>query len=251
MAGRGTLLNAAAVALGSAAGMLAGAQVRVDIRETALFGIGIVTFGMGLRMFLQTRNVLLVAGSIALGGVLGKALGIDVGLDQMAEAARNALGGAGRFNEGLVTASVLFCVGPLTLLGCIQDGVEGRIELLALKSLMDGLASFFLAATLGVGVLASALVVLVFQGALTLLARPLRSAMNAPEIVQEVSAAGGLILATIGLSLTGIVKFPAEVFLPALVFAWIFAKIGRRAGAALTQPASPAPVSEAGGDGSG
>lgn len=225
---RGTLLNTATVAVGALIGLALGSRVPESWLNIALTGMGLVTIGMGIKMFLLSRNVLIVALAIGLGGILGSILGIEVGLDNLAEMVRAKFGGGDRFNEGLITASVLFCVGPVTLLGCIQDGIEGKIELLALKSTMDGITAVFLAAALGVGVLVTAGVVLVVQGTLTLLAKPAAPLARDEPLMAEASAAGGILLAMIGLGLASIKKIPAATYLPALVIAPMIVLVARR-----------------------
>ena len=171
-------------------------------------------------MFLQAKSVVLVASAIALGGILGVALGIDHGLTVFAEWARLHMGGeAGRFNEALITTSVLYCVGPMTLLGCLQDGVEGNIELLAVKSTMDGITAVFFAAALGPGVLVTAAIVLAFQGAITLAARPLRRLLADEHLIVESAGAGGVMLVGIGLGLLQVKHLPVANYLPALLIA--------------------------------
>ncbi|MCE9559275.1 MAG: DUF554 domain-containing protein, partial [Armatimonadetes bacterium] len=116
----------------------------------------------------------------------------------------------------LITTSILFCVGPMTILGCLQDRLEGKIEILAMKSLLDGVASIFFAAVSGPAVLVTALVVLVVQGVLTMLATPLK-AIATEEVVNEAAATGGVLLLAIGFGLAKIAKIPAETYLPALL----------------------------------
>lgn len=231
---RGTLLNAGAVALGASIGLVFGGWLPEAWMSVALHGLGLVTMGIGLRMFLRSQNVLYVAGSVAIGGVVGAALGIDAWVASFADWARQTLGAGGRFNEALITTSVLYCVGPMTLLGCIQDAVERKIELLAVKSLMDGVGSVFFAATLGVGVLVTAVVVLLVQGALTLAGRSLGPLANDEPLLAEATATGGALLLAIGLGLTEIKKLPTENYLPALVLAplavWAVARIQARRG---------------------
>ena len=224
---RGTLLNTLAVLVGSGIGLWANERLPEDLQGVALLAIGLVNIGMGVKLFLETRNVLIPTVAIIGGGLIGAAVGIDAGFASAAESMRSALGGDGNFNEGLITASVLFCVGPMTLLGCLKDGLERDIELLAVKSVFDFIAALFLAAALGTGVLASALVVLVAQGLLTALARPLRSLAEKPELTGEASAAGGMILIAIGVGLLGLrdERIPTEVFLPALVIAPLIAPL--------------------------
>jgi uncharacterized membrane protein YqgA involved in biofilm formation len=226
---RGTLLNTVTVAAGAALGLLAGAGLPQALLGTALAGLGLVTIGIGVKMFLDGRNALVVAAAMGIGGALGAALGISDGLDLAAEWARRTLGAGGRFNEALITTSVLFCVGPMTLLGCLEDGLERKIDLLALKSTLDGIASFFFAATLGPGVLVTALVVLVFQGGLTLAAGSLRGLRDHPEALGDLTAAGGCLMIAIGLGLAEVKRLPTANFLPALLLAPLFTALARRA----------------------
>lgn len=225
---RGTLLNTATVAVGATTGALLGDQIPDSYKGLVLSGLGLVTMGLGIKLFLQSKNVLIVAASIAIGGVIGMAIGIQGGIESFAEWAKTTLGGEGRFAEGIVTASVLFCIGPTTILGCIQDGLEGKIELLALKSTLDLFAAMFIAASLGWGVLASAAVVLVFQGLLTLAARPLKPLAHDENLLAEVSGTGGIMMLAIGLGLLDIKKLPTADFLPAIFLAPCLVAIGRR-----------------------
>ncbi len=163
----GTLINTATVLVGSGLGLVAGAWVPEEAKPLTLSAIGIVTVVMGLKMAGRTRQILLAVGCLVIGGLLGIIFRIPTGVEALADTVKNLTGGGGRFNEGLITASVLFCIGPMTLLGCLEDGLEGKIEILGLKSTLDLVASFFLAVTLGPGVLASALVVLVYIGVRT------------------------------------------------------------------------------------
>lgn len=224
----GTVINTVAVILGSVIGLIAGAGLPERVQEVAIFGIGLITIGLGVQMFLRTKNPLVTVGAICVGGILGAVIGLDFGVEALAEWARVSLGGDGRFNEGFVTASVLFCIGPMTLMGCLQDALERKIELLGLKSLLDGVSSIFMAATLGVGVLVSAAFVLVFQGILTLGAGLLEKFAADEELVGEAVACGGVIMVAIGLNITGIRQFSSVLFLPSLFLAPIFAVVSRR-----------------------
>jgi uncharacterized membrane protein YqgA involved in biofilm formation len=224
---KGTFLNTATVAVGSIIGIAAGNAIPDSYKGLVLSGLGLVTMGLGVKLFLESRNILVVAAAIAVGGMLGMLVGIQAGIESIAGWAKSALGGDGNFVEGMVTASVLFCVGPTTLLGCIQDGLEKKIDLLALKSTLDFFAAMFLAATLGWGVLLSAAVVLVFQGALTLAARWLRPLANDEPLLAEVSGAGGIMMLAIGLGLLEIKKLPVADFLPAIFIAPLMIGIGR------------------------
>jgi uncharacterized protein len=225
---KGTLLNTLTVALGGLIGWLVGAGAPSEYQEVALSGLGLVTMGIGIKMFLSTKNALVVVAAIALGGIIGVALGIQFGIEAFAAWAQQSLGGGGRFAEAIITTSILFCVGPMTLLGCLQEGLEGKIELLAVKSTMDGVAAFFFAAAMGPGVLVTAAVVLVVQSALTFSARPLRPLADDKDMLAELSAVGGAILLGIGLGLLGITRLPMASYLPALFLAPLFVALWRR-----------------------
>lgn len=227
---RGTLLNTVTVAVGATAGLLAGRTVPETYQTTALSGLGLVVVGLSVRMALKARNPLITAVSIAIGGILGLAIGVHSGLEAFAVAVRNQVGGgdAAAFARGAVTAFALFCVGPMTLLGCLEDGLEGKIELLSLKSTMDGIAAFFLAAASGPGVLLSAPLILLFQGGLTLAARPLKGLGKDQEALDEISGVGGAILLATSLGLMGIRDLHTANYIPAIVLAPLLVMVGRR-----------------------
>jgi len=229
---RGTLLNTATVATGSAVGLAVGKAIPGAYQVVALHGLGLVTCGIGVKMFLQGKNPLISAISIAGGGVLGLALGIHHGIELIAEWSKAQFGqtGTNHFAEGLVTSFVLFCVGPMTLLGCMQDALEKKIELLSVKSTLDGIASIFLAALYGAGVLVTALLLLLFQGALTLLARPLQPIAKDEQMLAETTAAGGAIMLATGLGLLDIASLRPANYLPAILIAPAVVAIGHRFG---------------------
>lgn len=225
---RGTLLNTATVAGGAAIGLILGERVPTPMQTTVLYALGLATLGMAVRMFLPTRNMLIVTFALALGAILGTLLGIQNGIESLAELAKRTFTGQGQFTEALVTTSILFCVGPMTILGCLKDGLERDIELLAVKSAMDGLVSIFFAAALGPGVLLTALVVLVVQGGITLLAGRLRALAEDEAMMADVSGAGGLMLLGLSFGLLKIKDIPVANFLPALGLVPIFVLFARR-----------------------
>jgi hypothetical protein len=144
-------------------------------------------------------------------------------------AASRVTGGAtGRFSEAIVTCTILFCVGPMTLLGCLQDSLEDKSDILYVKSAMDGISAIFFGAALGVGVVATAVILLVIQGSLSLLARRLRSVKNLTAYIEEASAVGGLLIVSIAFGLLQIRQFPTADYLPAILLAPIFAAVQHR-----------------------
>ncbi len=231
----GTLINIATVLAGSTAGTLLGTRLPDRMRETVMHGIGLMTIFIGLSMALKTGHPLILLGSIVLGGIVGELLGIDDGLKALGDWFEGRLAGtfggksaqAGNFSKGFVTASLIFCVGPMTILGSIQDGLTGDYSLLAIKAMLDGFTSLALSATFGIGVAFAAVTILVYQGALTLGAAWARALLTDP-MVTEMSAAGGLIIVGIGLVILELKPIRVANLLPALLFAPVLvALVGR------------------------
>lgn len=225
----GTLINAAAVLAGTAAGTLLGGRLPERIRETVMHGLGLFTLVLGLSQGLEafrpplsdvTRGaVLIILGSVLVGGVLGELLRIERGLDRAGEALKARFGrGQARFTEGFVVASLVFCVGPLTILGSIQDGLTGDYQLLAIKSLLDGFGALAFASALGWGVGFSVITILVYQGALSLSATALAGAFS-DAMIAAMSAVGGTLIIGIGLRLLSLRDVRVANLLPALVLA--------------------------------
>jgi uncharacterized membrane protein YqgA involved in biofilm formation len=233
--GAGTLLNVLTVLVGSGIGVLLGHRLPTRTREVVTDGLGLVTLLVAAtsaatvldpalsRAVGSSAPVLIVLGSVLIGGIVGSLLRIEERLEGLGEAIRRRIphGGGGdreRFVEGFVAASLLFCVGPLTILGSLDDGLGRGIDKLALKATLDGFASIAFAATLGWGVAASALVVLVVQGSLTILGALLGDLLPAADIA-ALTATGGLLLVGVGLRLLRIRAVPVADLLPALAVA--------------------------------
>jgi uncharacterized protein len=221
----GTILNMVTVFIGGTLGLLVGARLPDRVRQTVVAGLGLFTAAIGVQMFLKTENAIIVLGSLLLGGILGEWWRIEDGLRNLGaylerRFTRNPDNQEGsRFIRGFLTASLLFCVGPMTILGSIQDGLTGDYNLLAIKSVLDGFAALAFASTLGVGVLFSIPVILVYQGGLSLLAAQAQ-AITTPVMMNEMTAVGGILL--IGLAFSSLLEIkPIRVgnFLPALLAA--------------------------------
>lgn len=228
----GTLLNIAAVLLGGLIGLLFGARIPDKLKETVIAGMGLFTAAMGLQMFLDTENPLIVLGALLIGTLLGEWWRIEDGLHRLGEFlerkfSRKESDGSNKFVRGFLTASLLFCVGPMTILGSIQDGLTGDYNLLAVKSVLDGFASMAFASTLGIGVMFSTIIILAYQGGISLLAGQL-DALVTPSMMNELTATGGVILLGLAISsLLEIKKIRVGNMLPALAIApWIVWVIG-------------------------
>lgn len=231
----GTLLNIATVLLGGSLGLFLGGRLPERLKGTVTAGMGLFTAAIGVQMFLKTQNPLIVLGSLILGALLGEWWQIEDGLQNLgiilekrilgvSSTALTTSGSAApttssRFVRGFLTASLIFCIGPMTILGSIQDGLTGNYSLLAVKAVLDGFSALAFASTLGVGVLFSATVILVYQGGISLLAAQLNQIVN-PAMMNEMTAAGGVML--LGLAISSMLEIkPIRVgnFLPALVVA--------------------------------
>jgi uncharacterized protein len=228
----GTLLNALAVVVGTTIGLLFGSRMPERMQRTVTDGLGIFTIAIGLALALRllfdsnapAGTDLVVLAALLVGAVIGELLRLSERLDALGDWFQRRLARGdkpSRVSEAFVTASLVFCVGPLTILGSIENGLTGDIQLLAVKSMLDGFASIAFAAALGAGVYLSVLTVLVVQGGLATLAWLLGSGLD-PVAIDAASAAGGLILIGMGLRLLEIKRVRVASFLPALLLAPIF-----------------------------
>jgi uncharacterized membrane protein YqgA involved in biofilm formation len=219
----GTIINTAAILIGGFLGLRFGKLLKEKSRETIIIGLGLFTIAISISMFLESNNSLIVLGGLLIGGLLGEALKIEDRVNRLGEnleARYNNNSGAGprgNFVRGFMTSAVLFCTGPMAILGAIQDGLTGDFQLLAIKSVMDGFAAFALASTLGPGVLFSAMIVFLYQGIFSVLAVQLQGVMS-PEMIAELTATGGIIL--IGMAISNLLEIKpirSGNFLPSLV----------------------------------
>lgn len=231
----GSVINVVTILVGSLLGLLIKSRLNEKLKSSLVVVLGLFTLGLGVKMFLDTSNVLVVLLSMLIGTLIGELLRIDDGLTKFGEFmqrkfSRAAEGETNTFAKGLLTATLLYAVGPVAFLGAIQDGLTGDYSLLAVKSLMDGVSSMALAATLGMGVLFSAVPVFLYQAGISLLAGTLQGVLSTNAIA-EISAVGGVILLGIGISmLLDLKHIRTANFLPALLLAplvlAVFAALG-------------------------
>jgi len=227
----GTIANTAAVILGSLLGLLLHKRMPEKFSAIVMQAIGLFTLIVGLDLSFKSPHLFIVLIAMVLGGLLGQWWDIEQRLEELGRAleARFSKGKSDKFVTGFVTASLLFCVGPMTIVGCLQDGLKNDHTLLFTKSLMDGISSIALSASLGLGVIFSALVVLLYQGLLTLAAYLFQGILPGAYI-DVMSAAGGLLVLGIGLNLLGNLKLKVANLLPAVFLAplllWLGAWLG-------------------------
>ena len=217
--GLGTAINVVAVLAGGGIGTLVGARLPETMRRTATQAIGIVTLLVGVSNFLEYDNPLVPLVSVVTGLVVGELLGIQKGLERFGDGLEKRFSrGESPVSRAFVTTSLLFCVGPLTVIGSLEDGLKGDYGLLALKSALDFIAALTFASVLGWGVLLSAGTVLVVQGSLTLGAASLDAVVTEP-MISATTATGGILIFGLGLVLLDLKEVRVANMLPALLFA--------------------------------
>jgi uncharacterized protein len=224
--GIGTAINVLAVLAGGGIGTLAGARLPQGMRSTAMQAIGIVTLLVGVSHFLEVDNVLVPLISVILGLAVGELLGLDALLRRLGDFLEKRFSkGESPVSRAFVTTSLLFCVGPLTVIGSLQDGLNGDYSLLALKSALDFIAALAFASVLGWGVLLSAGTVLAVQGSLTLGAASLDAVITGPMITAT-TATGGVLIFGLGLGLLDLKEIKVATMLPALLVAPLLVAAG-------------------------
>ena len=222
----GTLINVAAIIAGSALGLCIKRGFRQSMADVVMQGLGLCVMLIGLSGALKTGNVLLMILSMVIGGVLGSLIGIQKRVEQLGEFAqrkltRNNEGSNSTFAQGFVTASLVFCVGAMAVVGSLDSGIRGDHSTLIAKAALDGVASVVFAGTLGPGVMLSALPVLLYQGTIALLGNVVAPLLS-DTVVQEMSAVGGLLIVGIGLNMLLKSEIRVADLLPAIFVPFLY-----------------------------
>lgn len=220
MRGLGTILNVITVLIGSTIGLLIGSRFNKELNKAVIGVNGFVSVVIGIQMAFASKNILIVLVSLAVGVIIGELLNIEGRLQSFSHKMEEKFGRGekGKFARGFLTTSILFCVGPLTFLGSLQDGLTGDIKLLATKSILDGFSSIVFASAFGIGVMFTIVTIIVVQGSLTLLAGVL-SGILTQAVIAELTGVGGIMVISIGLGLLEIKKYKTANMLPALLLA--------------------------------
>jgi uncharacterized membrane protein YqgA involved in biofilm formation len=214
-----TVVNALAVLLGSLIGLLLHAKIKESFKTVVYVGAGATSLIIGIQMALSSSKIVYLALSLIIGGILGTWWRIEDGILSLGEILKRTFSKkeTGKdFAFGFLSASVLFCVGAMALIGSFQAGAEGKYELIVTKSVMDGFMAVVFTAAMGIGVAFSALSVLVYQGILTLLAVWLKPLVS-DQMLKELTGVGGALVIMIGINLLGLAKLKTANFLPALL----------------------------------
>ena len=219
------IVNTIAVIVGSVVGMLLKKGIPDNIKDAVMKGIGLCTIYIGISGALKGENTLILIISIALGVVIGELCNLDDKLNHFAEGLEAKFRKPGdkiSIAEGFVTASLLFCVGAMTIVGSLNAGLSGDNELLITKSVLDLISSCMLSCTLGVGVMFSAVFVLLYQGGLVLLSGFLQTLLTDTALVAEITSAGSVMIIGLGLNILGITKIKVANLLPGILFVPLF-----------------------------
>jgi uncharacterized membrane protein YqgA involved in biofilm formation len=236
----GTILNVGAILLGGVIGLTAARQLSPRIEYRIKLILGIATIWIGMKTTWQSINggfgqvmkeIVIVLAALIIGNAIGKIIGLQKRLNKLGEYAKQKFQGeatenARSFGEGFVTCTILFCVGPMAILGSVEDGLTGRFQTLGIKSAMDGLATMAFVKPFGIGPIFAAIPVLAYQGTITLAARSAQTYLQNQSLLDSINAAGGLLILCISVVLLDIQKVPLADYLPALAIAplltWLF-----------------------------
>lgn len=213
----GSIVNTLSVITGSIIGIYFGSFLSEKIRKAVFQIIGLFTLALGVQMSLKTNQFLILLGSLIIGTIIGESLFIEKGVESLSNKLKIKLRSENKlFSEGLISAFLLYCIGSMTFVGSIEEGINQDRTLMYTKSLMDGVTSILLASSFGTGVLFSAIPLLILQSALTLGANYFESYLHS-ELITEISAVGGIIIIGIGLNILEITKIKVSNMLPALL----------------------------------
>lgn len=214
----GTIVNCITVIIGSIIGVLCKKGISERFSSAVMQGLGLCVMYIGISGALEGRNVLIVIISMAAGALLGEALDLDGRLEKLGKRLENKVSGSsgdGSIARGFVAASLLFCVGAMSIVGSLQGGLSGNHETIFAKSLIDGIAAIVLASTMGIGVIFSTLFILVYQGGIALCAGFVAPILT-DAVVAEMTCVGSLLIIGLSLNMLGITKLKVMNFVPAI-----------------------------------
>ena len=217
----GTIVNTLAIILGGLIGLLFGQALPEKMKRTVIQGIGLSVLLIGGSMALQTKNSLIVIASLVLGGILGEWIDIELRLQHIGEWLEGKLSKgrpSGGFTSAFVTTSLIYCVGAMAIMGSLESGLNGNHNILFAKSMLDGISALVFASSMGIGVLASAVPVFLYQGAITLTAGLLQGILS-PQVIAEMGATGGLLIVGIGINILEIKEIKVGNLLLAIFIA--------------------------------
>lgn len=221
----GTMVNVVAIISGALLGIIIRNGIKEDYKNTVMDGIGLSVVVIGIMGGIKAQNITLVIASIVLGSILGEVIGIEKKLNSLGDKMEKSFGkGDSNFSKGFVTASLVYCIGAMAIVGSLESGLMNNHNTLFAKSVLDGISAIIFASTLGIGVAFSAIPVLIYQGSITLLASSLKDILT-PDVITEMSAVGGILILAIGINILNIKKIKIGNMLPAIFIPIIYSII--------------------------
>ncbi|WP_407306062.1 DUF554 domain-containing protein [Desulfosporosinus sp. SB140] len=217
----GTIVNTIAIVIGGFTGLLFGQALPEKMKSTVIQGIGLVVLLIGGSMALQTKNSLVIIASLVIGGIIGEWIDIELRLKEFGQWLENKFAKNGEktgFTKAFVTASLIYCVGAMAIMGSLESGLKGNHNILFAKSMLDGISAIVFASSMGIGVVASAAPVFLYQGAITLGAGLLQGILSGP-VIGEMGATGGLLIVGIGINILEIKEVKVGNLLPGIFLA--------------------------------
>lgn len=218
----GTVVNAIAIIIGGLIGTFIRNGLKENYKKTLMNGVGLTVIIIGIMGAIKSENMILIIISIVLGSIIGEAIGIERKLDSIGNSLEEKLGqGNSNLSKGFVTASLVYCVGAMAIVGSLESGLLGNHDTLFAKSVLDGISSIIFASTLGIGVVFSSIPVFIYQGIIILLASSLRNLLT-PDVILEMSAVGGILIMGIGINILEIKKIEVGNMSPSIFIPLIY-----------------------------
>ena len=218
----GTIVNSLTIVVGSMLGVFLKKGIKEQYTSTIMDGMALVVIIIGITGAVEMNNLIVVLASVVLGSIIGERLDLDKRLENFGYYMEKRFGkGDSNFSKGFITASLIYCIGAMAIIGALESGLTGNHETLYAKSILDGVSSLIFASTMGIGVAFSAVSVFVYQGTITLLASSVRDLLT-PVVVTEMSAIGGILIMAIGINMLGIKKIKIANMLPAILIPIIY-----------------------------
>lgn len=218
----GTIVNVVAIILGSLIGVLLKKGIKEEFKDTIMNGIGLAVVIIGITSGIKSENLVLVIASLVLGSIIGEIIDIEYKLEQLGSNMEKRFSkGDSNFSRGFVTASLVYCIGAMAVVGSLESGLSANHDTLFAKSMLDGITAIIFASTLGIGVAFSIIPVFIYQGGISVLANFVKDILTA-EVILEMSAVGGILILALGINILGLKKIKVGNMLPGIFLPIIY-----------------------------
>lgn len=218
----GTLVNCLSVIGGAILGIVLKNGIKEKYQNTIMDGISLAVIIIGIMGGIKSQNIVLVVVSLAIGSLIGEMIDIESRLDRLGDKAEQLFGkGDSNFSKAFVSATLVYCIGAMSIVGALESGLTGNHQTLFAKASLDGITAIIFASTMGIGTAFSAIPIFIYQGGITLLANYIKDILT-PELINEMSAVGGILIMAIGINLANIKKIKVANMLPAIIIPLIY-----------------------------